>query len=181
MNKYIELMTLFFSFVKSGKVKVRIMFRNNNDTPSNDDVSTADDKYFKLYYQFIKNAFGFRTLKGNEKVYVRIYLDQLPDKKGAESVQNSVLPPDRTVLFFTVLSGDSTPEYCYIPFVAFFALVQVTGSKSAESACLLRLSDKHPHNRCTLRSYPPLRPRMQSSPQGTAEPGLSTPARASRV
>ena len=81
LNKYTELMTLFFSFVKSGKVKVRIMFRNNNDTPSNDDVSTADDKYFKLYYQFIKNAFGFRTLKGNEKVYVRIYLDQLPDKK----------------------------------------------------------------------------------------------------
>jgi len=82
LNKYIELMALFFSFIKDGKVKVRIMFRNNTDEPSNPNIgSVADDKYFKLYYQFIKNAFGFRYLTGDEPVYIRIYLDQLPDTK----------------------------------------------------------------------------------------------------
>jgi len=82
LNKYIELMTLFFSFIKDGKVKVRIMFRNNTDEPSNPSIeSVTDDKYFKLYYQFIKNAFGFRYLTGDEPVHIRIYLDQLPDTK----------------------------------------------------------------------------------------------------
>jgi len=82
LNKYIELMTLFFSFVKDGKVKVRIMFRKNSDEPSDPNITNiADDKYFKLYYQFIKNAFGFRYLTGDEPVYIRIYLDQLPDTK----------------------------------------------------------------------------------------------------
>ena len=58
------------------------MFRNNTDEPSDPNiVSIADDKYFKLYYQFIKNAFGFRYLTGDEPVYIRIYLDQLPDTK----------------------------------------------------------------------------------------------------
>ena len=41
LSKYMELMTLFFSFVKSGKIKVRIMFRNNADEPSEPSVSPA--------------------------------------------------------------------------------------------------------------------------------------------
>jgi len=81
LSKYCELITLFFSFVESGKVTIRIMFRNNTDEPSEYDISVADNKYFKLYYQFIKNAFGFRHITGSEPVYLRIYLDQLPDKK----------------------------------------------------------------------------------------------------
>jgi hypothetical protein len=82
LNKYVELITLFFTFIRAGKVKVRIMFRNNINEPSDpQSVYIADDKYFKLYYQFIKNAFGFRYLTGKEPVYVRVYLDQLPDKK----------------------------------------------------------------------------------------------------
>jgi len=82
LDKYKELITLFFSFIKIGKVKVRIMFRNNINEPSDPmNIKLADNKYFKLYYQFIKNAFGFKHFKEKEPIYVRIYLDQLPDKK----------------------------------------------------------------------------------------------------
>jgi len=81
LSKYIELMTLFFSFVKAGKIKVRIMFRNNADEPTEHIVNAADDKYFRLYYQFIKNAFGIRYFSGKSPVYLRIYLDRLPNNK----------------------------------------------------------------------------------------------------
>jgi len=81
LSKYIELITLFFSFVKGGKIKVRIMFHSNKDQPSSTAVRTADDKYFKLYYQFIKHAFGFRYQNTCDPFFLRVYLDQLPDKK----------------------------------------------------------------------------------------------------
>lgn len=82
LSKYIELMTLFFSYVKSDKIKIRIMFRDNKDVSSNSATISADDKYFKLYYQFIKHAFGFMHIKSSdEPIYIRVYLDQLPDKK----------------------------------------------------------------------------------------------------
>lgn len=83
LDKYIEVIDLFFDFIRDGKVKVRIMFRNNEDVPSSDDVRRrSDDKYFKLYYQFLKNAFGLKYIpKEYGDVYVRIYLDQLPDTR----------------------------------------------------------------------------------------------------
>ena len=83
LEKYIEIIDLFFDFIKSGKIKVRVMFRNNKDIPSNyHDRHSNDNKYFKLYYQFLKNAFGLKSIPEEEgPVYVRIYLDQLPDTK----------------------------------------------------------------------------------------------------
>lgn len=82
LSKYEEMMDLFFYFIKQGKLKVRIMFRNMDDIPKSETVNNSDDKYFKLYYQFIKHAFGFRYIPDtNEPVFLRIYLDQLPDKK----------------------------------------------------------------------------------------------------
>ena len=74
---------LFFDFIRDGKVKVRIMFRNNEDRPSNyHDRHSNDDKYFKLYYQFLKNAFGLKNIPAElGDVYIRVYLDQLPDTK----------------------------------------------------------------------------------------------------
>ena len=61
----------------------RIMFRNNEDRPSNyHDRHSNDDKYFKLYYQFLKNAFGLKNIPAElGDVYIRVYLDQLPDTK----------------------------------------------------------------------------------------------------
>jgi len=83
LEKYIAMVDLFFDFIRDGKVKVRIMFRNNEDRPSNyHDRHSNDDKYFKLYYQFLKNAFGLKNIPAElGDVYIRVYLDQLPDTK----------------------------------------------------------------------------------------------------
>ena len=81
LDRYIEVMDLFFDFVRDGKIKVRVMFRNNDDRPSAPrNRHSEDDKYFKLYYQFLKNAFGLKDIPPETgDTYVRIYLDQLPD------------------------------------------------------------------------------------------------------
>lgn len=85
LDRYAQVIDLFFDFIKAGKIKVRIMFRNNEDRPSNSqDRHSNDDKYFKLYYQFLKNAFGLKehfSDTADEESFVRIYLDQLPDTK----------------------------------------------------------------------------------------------------
>lgn len=82
IDKYEEMIDLFFQFIKDGKIKVRIMFRDINDVPSRRQTHGDEEKYFKLYYQFIKHAFGLRFIPSNgEDVFLRIYLDQLPDKK----------------------------------------------------------------------------------------------------
>lgn len=84
LEKYMDIMTLFFSFVREGKVRVRIMFRNINDVPSHPvDVKS---KYFKLYYQFIKYAFGLKTIpKESTPTNVIVNLDVLPDNHGMRS------------------------------------------------------------------------------------------------
>ena len=83
LGKYLELIDLFFDFIKSGKIKVRIMFRATSDVPSRLPASTVDDKYFKLYYQFLKHSFGLMTIpKECTPTNIIIYLDTLPDKHG---------------------------------------------------------------------------------------------------
>ena len=45
LEKYIAVIDMFFDFVKSGKIKVRIMFRDNEDRPSNyNDRHSNDNK-----------------------------------------------------------------------------------------------------------------------------------------
>lgn len=81
LQKYIDFITLFFEYVRQGKVKMRIMFQSSRDKADHP-LKDADDKYFKLYYQFIKHAFGFKYICTEEMpLKIRIYLDQLPDKK----------------------------------------------------------------------------------------------------
>lgn len=83
LSKYMAMMDLFFSFVKDGTVKVRIMFRNINDIPSQPEFRRNSQKYFKLYYQFLKHSFGFTHIPENDlPVRLIINLDTLPDKHG---------------------------------------------------------------------------------------------------
>ena len=83
LDRYIQVMDLFFNFVRDGKIKVRIMFRDNKDLPSDMRVRYShEDKYFKLYYQFLKYGFGLKYLPETlGETYIRIYLDQLPDTR----------------------------------------------------------------------------------------------------
>lgn len=80
VNKYCELIHLFFDYVRNGDIKVRIMFRKNSDQYRPGEQPIKDERYFKLYYQFIKNSFGFRTDKSiTGEYYVHLFLDELPD------------------------------------------------------------------------------------------------------
>jgi hypothetical protein len=83
LHKYIELIDLFFDYIQSGKIKVRIMFRATDDSTANISDSAVDDKYFKLYYQFLKHSFGLMHIpKECTPTNIIIYLDVLPDKHG---------------------------------------------------------------------------------------------------
>jgi len=81
LNKYKQIMDLFFSFVKENKLKVRIMFRETSQVPSNLTFEQIHNRYSLLYYQFVKNAFGlsFHGVEdGKEPVYLRLYFDEIP-------------------------------------------------------------------------------------------------------
>jgi len=81
LGKYIELVDLFFSFIESGKVKVRIMFQCNEDEPLENDRAKPSERYLRQYYLFIKNAFGLKHLKSENPINLRIYLDRMPNDK----------------------------------------------------------------------------------------------------
>lgn len=84
LNKYIEIIDLFFDLIEEGKVKVRIIFRETKDKPpKSEESSYIDAKYFKLYYQFLKHSFGLKTIPAElTPARVIINLDVLPDKHG---------------------------------------------------------------------------------------------------
>ena len=78
--KYIALMDLFFDLIRDDKVKVRIMFTQNMYVAKGLTRQHVDDKYFILYYQFIKHAFGLHCspiLPGG--VHLKVYPDKIPD------------------------------------------------------------------------------------------------------
>src|SRR5581483_1224674 len=78
----IALMDAFFDLVKAGQIKVRIMFTQNTVIARNLTPQHVEEKYFILYYQFLKHAFGLSVspiIEGG--VNLRIYPDQIPDNK----------------------------------------------------------------------------------------------------
>ena len=83
LDKYKQMMELFFSYVKQNKIKVRIMFRETSQIPKNKQEDMIDNKYHLLYYQFIKHAFGlaYHETKPNEDVYLRLFFDQIADSE----------------------------------------------------------------------------------------------------
>ena len=80
LTKYIEIMDAFFSFVKDKKIKVRIMFQRNDQMPSHLGQEQIENRYYLLYYQFVKHAFGLIHHKPEEDapVYLRLYFDTIP-------------------------------------------------------------------------------------------------------
>src|SRR5262249_49403601 len=85
-QKYIELMDLVFKFVEKDLIKIRIMFTQNTHIARGLTERHHEEKYFILYYQFIKHGFGLihsPAVPGG--VGIRIYPDKLPDT--AEQVE----------------------------------------------------------------------------------------------
>lgn len=85
-QKYIALMDCFFDLVAAGAIKVRIMFTQNTIKAKGLSQRHIDEKYFILYYEFLKHGFGLQdSPRVAGGVDLRIYPDQLPDT--AERVQ----------------------------------------------------------------------------------------------
>ena len=80
LPKYEAMVRAFFREVTRGRVKVRIMFRQNAHEPHGLSPEQADLQYFLLYYQFIKHGFGLAYAdNGGNPFHLRLYFDRLPD------------------------------------------------------------------------------------------------------
>ena len=83
LHKYMQMVDLFFSFIKQNKLKVRIMFKEASPVPSHLNVLQINNRYSLLYYQFVKHAFGlpYHNNETGEPVYLRLYFDEIPYPK----------------------------------------------------------------------------------------------------
>ncbi len=80
--KYVELIECFFDEVVKTNVKVRIMFRQNVQTPKGLRAEQVEMQYFLLYYQFIKHAFGLEFIEAIDAgTRLRLYFDLFPDTR----------------------------------------------------------------------------------------------------
>jgi hypothetical protein len=86
-TKYESLMAAFFDEVKNGHVKVRVMFTQNRRDRTDLSNEKLSNGYFKLYYQFIKHAFGLPFAPwAATQTRVRLLFDEIPDQL-AERIQ----------------------------------------------------------------------------------------------
>jgi Protein of unknown function (DUF3800) len=79
LEKYREIMNLFFDMIEEGIIKIRILFTQNLYIPRRLTDEQRENEYFILYYLFIKHAFGLiHSNDGREPVRVRLLLNQMP-------------------------------------------------------------------------------------------------------
>ena len=89
LEKYIEMINLFFTFIKQGKIKVRIMFAQNAHVSDKLTKEQTDNEYSILYYYFLKDAFGMKYSNQTPykiKVNFSLYLDDLPCSKEQKEI-----------------------------------------------------------------------------------------------
>jgi len=84
LSKYDDLIRKFFAELRNGHLRVRIMFRQNAHTPVGLTPEQVEGAYFRLYYQFIKHAFGlsFHPPAGHP-VRLKLFFDEFPETKEA--------------------------------------------------------------------------------------------------
>ena len=80
--RYIEFARALFGLIHDGSIKLRIMFTQNINQPSQDAEHDEENRYFLLYYQFLKHAFGLqhRNEHEDEDIFVAVYLDEVAHK-----------------------------------------------------------------------------------------------------
>jgi len=82
LEKYVELVNSFFNHVERNEIKLRIMFTSNLFIPKGLKAEHVENKFFILYYQFIKHAFGLQFANSHDgQAKVQILLDKLPDTR----------------------------------------------------------------------------------------------------
>lgn len=100
-EKYRLFVDEVFTLVSERKLKIRIMFRQNNWLPRNLSAEQVENEYFMLYYQFIKHAFGLAYIKHDEQsLNVRLLFDKLPDtREKSEAFKGQLLGLNRSSPF----------------------------------------------------------------------------------
>jgi hypothetical protein len=84
LAKYQELIRIFFEEIHAGHLKVRIMFRQNIHAATNLTEDQIEGAYFRLYYQFIKHAFGLgQRPPPHTPARLKLFFDEFPDTREA--------------------------------------------------------------------------------------------------
>ena len=78
-EKYKAFIETYFNLMKEGYIKTRIMFSHTPLEP----IPIKGEAYFKLYYQFLKHAFGFRYHPFAKEIVISLMLDKIPHNKEA--------------------------------------------------------------------------------------------------
>lgn len=83
LRGYIALIDAFFDLVAADRIKVRVMFTNNTYVPQGLTADQRRTEYHRLYYQFVKHAFGLQYCDvehaGTKRV--RLNVDQMPTSR----------------------------------------------------------------------------------------------------
>lgn len=84
--KYEKFVDAIFDEVKAGKIKIRVMFTQKLHRPKGLTKEHVDNRYYMLYYQFVRHAFGLQfSNSSNAQISLRIYFDWLPDNQEKRS------------------------------------------------------------------------------------------------
>lgn len=80
LDKYVAVVDEMFALVARDAIKVRIMFTSNQYIPLGLSREQRQTEYHRLYYQFIKHAFGLQhcSQEFEPPVRVRLNIDQMP-------------------------------------------------------------------------------------------------------
>ena len=83
VDRYIEFIRLYFEYIATSRLKVRIMFTQNLRVANRLELRHHKDQYFLLYYQFIKHAFGIAYCNPNllDRIFFQILPDKIPDSE----------------------------------------------------------------------------------------------------
>lgn len=82
LDKYIAVIDCFFDFISRNMIKLRIMFSQNAFEATGLTQEQHENRFFLLYYQFIKHAFGFKFCNETGKpIFLKLFFDLLPDNE----------------------------------------------------------------------------------------------------
>jgi hypothetical protein len=137
LEKYEELLRVFFDEIARNNLRVRIMFRQNAHLPRGLSREQIDWEYYLLYYQFVKHGFGLEHTP--ENIRLRLYFDTFPDtEEKSEQFKGFLLGLTKTKQWQPIdIKREDITEVNSHDHVLLQCLDIVLGSMS------FRLNDKH--------------------------------------
>lgn len=142
VDRYEQLIATFFDEIAAGRLFVRVMFTQNARVPTGLTSLHREERYFILYYQFLKHAFGLRHMPAHDSgPRLRIYLDEMwATKESVAKFRGYVGGLGNDVLVRKtglILEEQDITEVCSDDHLVVQCLDVVLGSIS------FRLNDKH--------------------------------------